>query len=488
MDIEICKRIIKVRILTAGCKKFVKPIELNLKQAKFFGYDTTVYDLGNLGIDNSIVHEITDPDFAKKSRYTKTSEIGYAAKSLHKGDIVLDCLKNNPNDLVVYMDGDAMLLDSIDEVDTGDYDIGITIRDARETKKIKHKNEKLKAFLGTINAGIIIFAPTDVAKEFTKRWSEQIVPMESDQKALNQLVNPDMIQYKPGDIFVVDGVRFKCFDGGIYNFGHWPERPQEDVKILHCKGHRFRGHMQEIEQICKRKQTKPLRGFESDFETVVNDIKWEQHSISNVEAYYWWALIAKYKPDVVIESGICKGRSTDVISRACDFYNIPFHIALELSNQHQAYIEEKFSYRNIQFHYGKHSDEALKGLTDSLKGYRCLLIVDGPKEYDQSMHLYKVASKLDLVAIGVHDCSEAGKCYQAIKDARSKYWKRADLFQTNNILNDGLFKYNSFIAKDLQNAYLKNKPHYERKMGKEITQQDYESMLGQVGICEIEAK
>lgn len=480
-----------MRILTAGCSRFRDPIQLNIKQAERFGYDVSVFDLGGLEIDGSIDHEIDDPEFKAKARYHRVPGLAYSAKSLHKGEIIQECQEENPDDLIVYMDGDAMMSQDLDDIPTllDGCDIGVTVRDAMDMNRSLGKPSPMREFLGTFNAGIIVFNGTDKAKSFVKEWSSRIDKCQSDQRALNLFINPTLKEFKVGDVITMPcGTKVKCLDGGVYNFGYFPEHPGPEVRIIHCKGLRFRGRMDVLHSICRGTAVLPLRNAQDDFEGMYEEFPFEPHSISNVEAYYIWALIKKYKPDCIIESGICKGRSTHVIAEACRFYNIPFHICLEYSREHEDYIREKFKDYNIEFHYGQKSDIAMENIVPKIKGYRTLAFVDGPKRYDQSMDLYKQLKRCNTVAIYAHDCSEAGGCAKALRDARAKYWQRAELLITNKKTNVGLERFNSSIEDELQNAYLNVKDHWSKKLGRELTYDDYCQSLAAVGICEIEGK
>lgn len=479
-----------MRILTAGCRRFRDPILLNIEQANRFGYDTTVYDLGGLNIDSAIDNAITDAEFIRNGRYHRVAGIGYAAKSLHKGDIVAKCISEHPNDIVVYMDGDAVMSQNVDDIPDllAGCDIGLTLRDIDDIERSLKKRNGWDRFLGVFNAGVIIFNKTEKAKEFVEKWSTMIIECQSDQRALNELVNPNLRKYQVGDVISTPYGKVKCLDGAIYNYGYWPMEPDETVRILHFKGLRFRGSIDRIAAICRDEPRVPLRGYESDYEGYYEDIQWEPHSITNVEGYYWWSLIAKYKPDVVLESGICKGRSTHFIAEAVKRYNIPYHIAMERSTEQKEYIMEKFKDYDIEYYYGQNSDDTVKKITKKIHKYRTLLIVDGPKAYDQSMRLYQAAKSLNIVAIGVHDCSPAGGCAQALKDARNHFWKRSSLCITSQKDYAGLQKYNEPIMGDLQLAYEKSKDHWSKKVGRELSLDDYIDFLCTVGICEIEGK
>lgn len=479
-----------IRVITAGCSRFREPILLNLEMCDKYEYKYTVFDLGNLNITDTKEHVVESEEFKRKGRYHRVPGVGYAAKSLHKGAIIAQALEEKPEDFCVYMDGDAVFKQPIDELVNliGDADVGVTIRDAEDMHRSLAKRNEWRNFLGCINAGIIVFNNTPAAKTFVEEWSNRIESAGSDQRALNELVNPDFKTLKVGDVIETPFGRVKCLDGSVYNYGYWPRIPDKNVKIIHCKGLRFHGTMDILTSICRNSPVRPLRGFERDFVEVIDSIGWEPHSISNIEAYYWWALIARYRPEVVIESGVCRGRSTHVIAEACKKYKIPYHIALEKSREHEEYIRTKFQDYGTEFIYGQDSAKALTGILDKVKKHRCLLIVDGPKNYDASMELYKVCSGLHIVAIGVHDCNPAGGCEKALKAARNKYWGRGLCYFTEPDVNTDLLEFNTTILGALAEAYKKSQDSWEKKIGREMSFEDYLGFIGTVGIVEVEGK
>ena len=477
----------KIRIVTGGCFRYQDPIELSVEQCKKFGYEVEVFNLGDLEIEEATPWKIESEEFKEKGRYHRVPGVGWSAKSLFKPDVILEIAKKYPEDHLLWLDGDAILLEPIDEIFEGEpHDIGIVLRDKRDMQRAMHKRGEWKTFLGIANAGVIAFPAGEKRIELLESWQREIGEADSDQRALNAVCNPGGREREEGywesGLFKIRGLSEQ------YNFRYFPELPPKEAKVVHCVGLRFRGRMDILRALAKGTSVLPLRGAEDDFEGFVDLFGWEPHSISNVEAYYIFALIKKYRPDVIIESGICKGRSTHVIAEACKLYKIPFHICLEYSREHEEYIRDKFKDYNIEFHYGQKSDIAMENIIPKIRKYRTLAFVDGPKRYDQSMDLYKQLKRLNTVGVYCHDCSDAGGCYKALSDARTKYWPRAELLKTNKKTNVGLDRFNEPISDELKNAYQNVKEHWSKKLGRELTYTDYCESLACVGIMEVEGK
>ena len=193
-------------IVTAGTGLFHEMIQATLAKAKECGYDTKVYDLGGL--------EEGEPFCADFPETIK----GYTPKFPDKPRM-LQKLLGETEDFVVYLDGDAVLVDGIDEVAEGDYSIGYT---HRETDFERHTYPAITSFL---NAGVVFLRPTEITRTFLHEWVDltKKCGSGSDQEALTTLVQ------KPKYREHVQG-----FDCRTYNFIYWPENPK-GAKILHFK-------------------------------------------------------------------------------------------------------------------------------------------------------------------------------------------------------------------------------------------------------------
>jgi len=195
-----------------------------------YGYKVDVYDLGNLGIGE--LYRVEDESFVAKGYYENEVKSGYKSKSLFKPEIVkLSMTKHD--ELIVYLDGDAQLCGCIDEVDTDDYDIGVTLRDAKELDNDWHRDHM--DIVKYVNAGVIFFRPTQKTRDFVVSWANLTEQLGNDQMALNKLTCPD--DYPAAwSVQVLNGVRVKYFPGKIYNFYYFMEAMALGAKIFHFKG------------------------------------------------------------------------------------------------------------------------------------------------------------------------------------------------------------------------------------------------------------
>jgi len=201
-----------------------------VRQAEKCGYKPVVYDLGELGIGEPF--HVEDETFAKKGYYSTQVKEGYKSRSLFKPEVVKYCL-NTHKDFTVYLDGDAQLVDSIDEILTGDYDIGVTLRKPSELETEWHK--RLFEIAKYVNAGVIFFNYTQAALDFVDIWEKKTYEVGNDQKALNQLVCPEEYP-KVNSILTINGVRIKFFPCEQYNYTYFEEGLEPNMKILHFKG------------------------------------------------------------------------------------------------------------------------------------------------------------------------------------------------------------------------------------------------------------
>ena len=209
---------------------FGKVIRRTEVAAKQLGYITDVYDLGDLGFGEPFC--VDDESFVKNGYYEKEVVKGYKSKSLFKPKLVKHCIAKHQA-TTVYLDGDALLCSDISEIDTDDYDIGVTLRHPSELEGEWHKDHFEIAKY--VNAGVIFFRHTPGTDKFLDAWDSLTDEVGNDQMALNQLSCPD---YYPtiGSIIELNGVRVKYFPGEIYNYYHFKELSSSNAKIMHFKG------------------------------------------------------------------------------------------------------------------------------------------------------------------------------------------------------------------------------------------------------------
>jgi hypothetical protein len=185
------------------------------------GYETDVYDVGDLGYGTPYpLHFFDNLPVEKKIKICLT-----------KPSVVLEHFENDGSgETLVYLDGDAFILDNIDEIEDEDYDVGLTYKGGRREQYV--------------NAGVFWLRPTDAALAFMYWWRDEVDTVYEEFKKtpkhrlgdnifLNQLVwrNIKRGSKCKGLIRDLDGVKVKFFDNKIYN--GIDQRP--GTKIVHFR-------------------------------------------------------------------------------------------------------------------------------------------------------------------------------------------------------------------------------------------------------------
>lgn len=199
-----------MKIIVAGDKNFKPYVDKAVEYNTKLGYESVVYDLGGLGYGKPFEGRVSDTNNAKIPC---------------KPHIIEDVLLNSKdNEIVVWLDADALIVQPIDEIKQDAYDIGVTVRQP------KQKEHPLP-----INAGIVFARKTPKALEFVKKWKELADQGISDQPPLNQLaaVNSTMIE----ETVIRDGVRIKVYPCATYNNFYFAKKKSAHAraKILHYK-------------------------------------------------------------------------------------------------------------------------------------------------------------------------------------------------------------------------------------------------------------
>jgi hypothetical protein len=185
-------------------------------------------------------------------------------------------------------------------------------------------------------------------------------------------------------------------------------------------------------------------------------VPYEERGMTNVEGFYIWSLLGLYKPKVVIESGVCKGRSTDIIARACRYFDIPKHYAFDKNDVHAEYIKQKFQDRNVTYEVGD-SAELVRNLQQVHADEDIVFVVDGPKKDPQLTELLEVISGFPHVkAIFCHDCRPNKGTREIFATAHQNFFAdRLQLCLTNKEMSKPFLRLNDCIAKQLKSLTTK---------------------------------
>lgn len=194
-------------IVSLADAKYKERLLVQMRQSQKFGYDTLPYDMGGLGFGKcwNISKDVDSVDVRAKSKIC-----------MSKPAILLDAFDDDEyNETMVYLDADAFIVKSIDEIDTDDYDIGVT-----------YKGGETKTY---VNAGVLFVRQTDKARAFLNLWLAKIACVEHKLKSVNKnqigdqiFLNDLLFAYvRKGKLLNtvqdVAGVRVKFFDYRDYN-------------------------------------------------------------------------------------------------------------------------------------------------------------------------------------------------------------------------------------------------------------------------------
>ncbi len=178
----------------------------------------------------------------KGSLYEKTSKFRkHEYLMVQKPFIILDCVKRCQGKLI-FLDGDAFLINKIDELLSVEFDVGLTLRRKHEIHNEKNKCQVL-------NAGVLFFMGAHEKTEaFLKQWIRTMIHTYEyliEQTALTRMTekdNPTIYNdYYNTGIVIVDGlsIKVKVLPCESYNF-NWIEEgvDKKKNKIVHFKSGR----------------------------------------------------------------------------------------------------------------------------------------------------------------------------------------------------------------------------------------------------------
>jgi hypothetical protein len=180
-----------------------------------------------------------------------------------------------------------------------------------------------------------------------------------------------------------------------------------------------------------------------------NKIPYSSKGVTNVEACIQWALVGHFKPDVILESGVYQGRSSEILAKAQEYFNIKEHLAFELESVYEKEVRKRLEkYKTIY-----KIQSSIKGFEDYLNKNpeaKVLCIIDGPKTGKPFKKLLKIASRFNnLCAIFSHDCypkSTTGRTFSACKDI---WLKDKELIITNPEFTKDMQYLNDYIKPEV---------------------------------------
>ena len=153
-----------------------------------------------------------------------------------------------------------------------------------------------------------------------------------------------------------------------------------------------------------------------------NIVEYEPKAVTNIEGLYWWWLVGNYHPDIILESGICRGRSTEIIAKAQIRYEIPSYWAFDKSSEFKEYVINKFKNYRVKYKI-KDSYDGFKSVFEKNKNSKFGVFIDGPKSGEPYRKIIELSSNYNCSFIASHDCFPSSQNRIDFESFCLKYFK-----------------------------------------------------------------
>lgn len=164
---------------------------------------------------------------------------------------------------------------------------------------------------------------------------------------------------------------------------------------------------------------------QSDCVKVLSKVQYEPKGITNFEGLCLWSLIGFYKPDVLIESGVSKARSTAILCEAAKQFSVESVYAFDKSPDFEEYVRQKLAkYAATTYEVGDSSDKII-ALLPTLKNKKVGVFIDGPKLGKAYARLMECVAQIPSLQFVVsHDCYIGSPTRDSFAAGYSKYFKK----------------------------------------------------------------
>lgn len=184
---------------------------------------------------------------------------------------------------------------------------------------------------------------------------------------------------------------------------------------------------------------KLLNSNQSEFAIHTESIPYVAKGITDFEGLCLWSLMQFFRPQIMIESGVSRARSTQIICEAAKYLSLETVYAFDKSSDHEIEVRQKLSqYNHVKYAIGN-SDLLVQNISLSLQNKKVGVFIDGPKGEDPYASLIsKVAALPGLEFVASHDCYPGGPNRIAVEKAYRKHFhKNYDLFFTDASFDTG---------------------------------------------------
>jgi hypothetical protein len=213
-----------------------------------------------------------------------------------------------------------------------------------------------------------------------------------------------------------------------------------------------------------------LSPFESVFEEKCA-VPYEDRGITNIEAFIWWSTVGLFRPSLILESGVYKGRSTHVLAKAQETFGVKHHFAFDRSDEHEDFVRSKLTGFQTKYKI-QGSDEAFLKVLASHPDEKVVVALDGPKSGKPFEDVMRSSFGFkNLCAILVHDCGPDSGTKPLFESCCKLMGSGFEFFVTGN----DEIAHLSYLNKSIQTELTKSLEGMDRLHKLEV--------MGCVGVC-----
>ena len=136
------------------------------------------------------------------------------------------------------------------------------------------------------------------------------------------------------------------------------------------------------------------------FTNNIKDFKFQTSGIFYAEAFAFLVFCEMFDIDIVLESGMARGNSTELWARNFKGKIITFEN--DKKKYHDSVVERLAKYKNIEINF-QNSFEGFKNKIYQFKNKRIALFIDGPKDQEAVMLALNSFKNKNVIFAGVHD-------------------------------------------------------------------------------------
>lgn len=172
----------------------------------------------------------------------------------------------------------------------------------------------------------------------------------------------------------------------------------------------------------KDKLVKLFDSSKAEFLKKCGDIPFIPKGITNAEGLFLWSLIKAFNPELIFESGVSQGRSTEILCRAAGKFKVEQVIAIDKSDLFFDVVSKRLKKYPQLAYMIEDSCEYAKN-TSVFGNKRIGCFVDGPKQGKPLENLLLSLKDANLQFLVVHDCFQGCPTLQSVKNVWKQFVK-----------------------------------------------------------------